>query len=407
MAELFSGAREAAEYVVEKTRFVIEQYGPREPGSEAERTAQAFVRQELEPFSDALTVEPFPVSSKAFMAFIPLAGVLMAGSILLYRPFPVLAILLPLAAVFVAFLQFVRYRQFLDPLFRHTESHNVYAVRRAAQTPKRRIVLCGHVDSAYEMRFNLIGRLPLTFATLSILLSLAYLIVLGAARLFFGGALSEAYPMGWAIAEGARFAGLIGSISALFFIRFSVVVPGANDNLTGTFLAVSLFKAFHEQGLRFEETEVGCLVTGSEEAGLRGAKAFVEKHRLEWGAMDTVVIVFDTLRDVDHLAVCVRDLNGTVRNDPGVCALLRQAGQTLSIDVGTTVVYLGSSDATAFTQAGIAATTLSAMDPSPPRYYHTRLDTWTDMDKGCIEKAAAVAWEAVQGYDRAGALPRG
>jgi hypothetical protein len=396
---------DAAQYVTDQTRFLIERFGPREPGSEVERNAQGFIQRELETSADEVRAEPFLVASKAFLAFLPIAGILMAAAIVLYRPFPVMAFLLCAAALLITFLEFIRYRQFLDPLFPKGESVNVYALRRATNTPTRRIILCGHIDSAFEMRFNLMGRLPLTLAALSLILTLGCLLALTGANLFLGGYLASSAPMFWKIAQAWRWAGLIGCAAAILFIRFSVVVPGANDNLTGTFCAMAVFQWFKEQGLRFDDTEIGCLIAGSEEAGLRGAKAFVERHRDELKTLDTAVIVLDTLRDQEHLAVCVRDLNGTVPSHPGVNDLLRQAGARLNIPIGNTVVYMGSTDATAFSQAGIPATALSAMDPSPPRYYHTRLDTWTNMDPVCIEKALAVLREAVLTFDRDG-LPQ-
>lgn len=403
MADLSGWPSDAAHYVIEKTRFVIEHFGPREPGSEAERNAQDFVRQELEPYADSVSVEPFSVAPKGLLCFVPLCGVLMAAAVFLFSPLPLLAFLSCLAALTIIVLQFGRYWQVLDPLLPKGTSCNVYAVRRAAQAPRRRIIVNGHADSAYEMRFNLAGQLPMTVAVLLLFGSLFLITLLSAANLF-SGALSAAAPVLWHVAAPLRFLCLLGSVVAFLFIRFNVVVPGANDNLSGAFMAAAVFRWFYEQGVRFEETEVCCLVTGSEEAGLRGAKAFAAKHRAECTELETAVIVTDTLRDTDHLAVCVRDLNGTVKNHPGLGTLLREAGEKLGIPVGNTVVFLGSSDATAFTQAGIPATALSAMDPSPPRYYHTRLDTWSNMDADCLARGAAVLLEAVQAYDRSGGL---
>ena len=44
-------------------------------------------------------------------------------------------------------------------------------------------------------------------------------------------------------------------------------------------------------------------------------------------------------------------------------------------DLEFSSVYFGSSDAAAFSQAGITATCLAAMDPKPADYYHNRRDT--------------------------------
>ncbi len=42
----------AAQYVIDRTKHVIETFGPRDPGSEGERRAQEYVLQELKKYAD-------------------------------------------------------------------------------------------------------------------------------------------------------------------------------------------------------------------------------------------------------------------------------------------------------------------------------------------------------------------
>jgi len=65
-------------------------------------------------------------------------------------------------------------------------------------------------------------------------------------------------------------------------------------------------------------------------------------------------------------------------------------------------VTLGSSDAAAFSRAGVRAVMLAAMDPAPAHYYHTRRDNPSELDAGCLTKAAEVMLEAIQDIDRNG-----
>ena len=55
-------------------------------------------------------------------------------------------------------------------------------------------------------------------------------------------------------------------ISILFFTHWKLVVPGANDNLTGCVNAMAVMKYLSDNGIRFENTEVRAVLTGSEEA---------------------------------------------------------------------------------------------------------------------------------------------
>jgi Zn-dependent M28 family amino/carboxypeptidase len=181
-----------------------------------------------------------------------------------------------------------------------------------------------------------------------------------------------------------------------------VTVPGANDNLTGSLTAIAVLKHLQEEGIRFEHTEVACLITGSEEAGLRGAKAFAKAHREELTRAETVFVALESFRDTECMAVYNRDMSGTVRHHPGVCSLLQQAGKNCGFDLPIEKVYVGSTDAAAITQAGIPAAALAGMDPGPPRYYHTRLDHWKNMDPECLRRGFSVALEAVRLYDERG-----
>ena len=50
------------------------------------------------------------------------------------------------------------------------------------------------------------------------------------------------------------------------------VVDGANDNLSGCYMGIAILKALQDEGIEFENTEIGVILSGSEEAGLRGAR---------------------------------------------------------------------------------------------------------------------------------------
>lgn len=102
-------------------------------------------------------------------------------------------------------------------------------------------------------------------------------------------------------------------ISVLFFVNWNVICDGANDNLSACSASMAIMKELAENDTRFENTEVCCLITGSEEAGLRGAKAFAKKHAKELKKVDTVFLPFEVLRETEHLTVYKRDLNGSVR----------------------------------------------------------------------------------------------
>lgn len=394
--------RVCSAYVISSIRHVIASFGPRAPGSDAEFQAQRFIKDELAQYMDGeVKLEPFTVHPKAFMGFAPVAAVLLLISTALYWTRPWVAMACDVTALAIALLELGLYWQFLDPLFPKRISYNAVGAQPPRREVKRRIILGGHIDAAYEWRYHLLHPALLKLVILGSTAGLGYKLVTDIVNaLFLGPPISL-----------LSFAGILGItqlimtplfIALFFFSRFSYTVPGANDNLSGTFITLAVAKYFWETGIRFDHTEVRCLVTGSEEAGLRGAKAYVKAHAREFQDVPTVFLGLETIHDIEHLSVFTRDLNGTVKHDLQVCALLRKAGKRCGRELPDASVYLGSSDAAAFTQGGIRSGLLGAMDPAPARFYHTRLDDADNVSPECIQAALEIVLAAVNLFDAEG-----
>jgi putative aminopeptidase FrvX len=141
------------------------------------------------------------------------------------------------------------------------------------------------------------------------------------------------------------------------------------------------------------------VLTGCEEAGLRGAKVWAKLHKEEFGGPETMVLTLDTIRDLDHMKVYAWDMNGTVSHDRECCKLVQEAGKGAGLDLPFGTIFLGSSDAAAFTQQGYRCAVLAAMDPAPAYYYHTRHDDWRIMDKHCIARALEIVYRTIKTID--------
>jgi len=397
------GLDELTAYVLETTRHVIESFGPRPPGGEGERLAQHFVRDELQPFcDDPVRVEPFRVAQKAFAAVPLIVGLLLLLAIGCYWVWAPLALAASAAAVLIVVFEWGFYRQALDPLFPKRTSLNVVGARKPSTKVAKRLVLNAHTDAAYEWR--LLYRFPRAFPLLALYGFAGLVAVFGIDLLtvLLGG--TSAGPPGGtqAILGAIQLAFLPGALMWLCFASFRHVSPGANDDLSGVFVVTALARHLGQTGTRLENTELVLLVTGSEEAGLRGAKAFAARHAHEWRDVETVLVTLDTLRDLEHLHVYHRDRSGMVRHDRAVCGLLHDAGRRCGLELGYASVYLGATDAAAFTEAGVRSGALCAMDPRPAHYYHNRRDHFSNMSGPCIRKVIEILLEAIREYDRRG-----
>ena len=403
-----SKLRESANYSVRTIKSICKNIGPRAPGSESEKKAQEFIKGELQSCCETVTIEEFPVHPNAFLGWVRICALLMSLSAIAFNfGFGLVALLLTLLAISLVIGEFVLYKQMLDPFYKKKISRNVIGIRNPSGELKRRIIFSGHCDSSKEWTFTHLGGPPLLK---TILISSIVGFIFGIAVSIIAIARGFAFSFGL-FAPHDNFVKVLGYIFlvlipvffiASFFENRKLTVMGANDNLSGSLASVAVAKFMQINDIRFENTEVRILITGSEEAGLRGAKDYCKKHLQESLEVETVFCSTDTLKDLEYIALYNRDLSGTLGHCTRACALLHKGGEIAGVDLPYKPVYLGASDSAAVTQAGLSATTLAAMDPAPARYYHTRGDTAAILDLKSIETGLNILIETAFLFDEQG-----
>ena len=400
-----------AKFSVKNITRIVNEIGPRKPGSPEELKAQELMAKELSKYCEDVKIEEFKVHRQAFMGFIPFTVACAIASVFTYAfASPVISLILVILGFIPLLLEFVMYKQFIDPLFKAHPSHNVIAKRAPKGEVKKRFIVVGHADSQFEWTLNyLLGGVGMKLVLIPAVVGLVadlIIAIIGIICAGTNGALEAAEPR-WLMILGF----VVGCVfipfqlGFLFFQSYTKSVPGASDNLSGCYGAISVAKALDDTDTRFENTEVVVICSGSEEAGLRGAKAYVKAHEKELKDIETCVIACDTFRDLETMAVYDRDMSGTVKHDWGVKHLVKNAGANCGFDLHFESVYIGASDAAAFTQKGIKATGFAAMDPTPPRYYHTRLDNVENLREDAIAAGIEILIEAACIYDKEG-LPK-
>lgn len=412
-----SERRMYANYVMKNVKNICKNIGPRPSGSAKELEAQEFMAADLRTSCDEVNIEPFTLHPWAFMGWIQVVvvcSVLAAAMLFMtnFEPFEnykyILlgaGVVLELIAVFFVVTEFLLYKETLDVFAPKKTSHNVVAVRRCTGEVKRRIIFSGHADSAPEWRFTYWGGPKLIIPAVAA--GLIGVVITAAADIV---ALVLTVT---GTAGDSKVVWILSIVSVCFipvflfnllFYNNKRVVEGANDNLTGCLCAMAAARFLQDKDIRLENTEVWILCTGSEEAGLRGAKAFCKAHGKEFkeDGVETVFFGLDTVRDFDYMAVYHKDMTGIVHNDPQVSKLIKEGAALAGYDLPYKTVSLGSSDAAAVTQAGIKASCFAAMDPAPARYYHTRLDTRDNLDLKTIEAGVDIVLHTLFLYDEKG-----
>lgn len=378
LSRLLENSPRAVSYMIGEITHICRDMKKRSPGSEGEREAAEYMAGVLKNDCGCkdVKIETFrehPAAFYGYFYFSMTFDCLCAASFFLQ---PWLSILFGVTALLLFLFQFVLYKQLIDPLFPERESVNVTAVRPCSGEVKQRVFFNGHIDAAWEFPLNYhFGGIVFEIPGVLAILGVCFYIALSVCALCGAGA--------W-----TRTAALWGLLFVPFFVLVAFtynpirVVDGANDNLSGCYMGIALLREMERLGIRLEHTEVGVILTGSEEAGLRGAKAWAKMHQDDYKDVPTCIICFDTIHDPKQLMVNLKDLNATVKSDRelGECFLRAAKDAGVPCKKGMVPLLGGSTDSAAFTQGGFRSIGITGLSHKLEDYYHTRRDTYDNLN---------------------------
>ncbi len=387
-----------AQYMIDEITHICKNLPKRDPGSEGEKLSCEYMGQIMKDFGcDKVEVESYKENPGSFYGWIYFTITCCFLALASYFFMPVLSIIFIALGLTLCILQFGLYKKTVDKFFKEKTGHNVSGFKKPTGEVKRRIIFNGHPDATWEWPF----KYKFTYLGFDIHMMVCFV---GA---FYTLAIAIARLAGALSGELATKLGLIGLVFAPFWFGLYFmwnekrVVDGANDNLTGCYIGLAILKALKDEGIELENTEIGVVLTGSEEAGLRGAKAWSEKHAAEMNDVPTFVYSYDTITQSEYLSVNYRDLNATVKTDKDVGDLFYEACQELGIGCGKGMVppLGGATDSAAFAQAGMRSTGITALNHALPDFYHTRLDTPDALKAGCLADCFAASVKVLEMFD--------
>lgn len=401
-------------FITRGIKYACENFKGRTAGSKSEHACQHYFANMLKKWAHALTLETYTLHPKAFSGFLLLSGALGMISVIFYWlsasasgiALPVFSVTAIALSIAVVLFEFVLYRRFIDFLFPKATSVNLYAVRTPKAKVKRRIIFSGHADASYEMTYSFHGnKRVLLYILWGHATGLICVLIFNSIWLIKTAAQGPVQIEGlWKTIGICELSILPFFIAAMYFFNWNRVVDGANDNLSACFVAIGILKELSERNITFDHTEVCCLITGGEESGLRGAEEFANKHKQELSETETIVIALDTLREACQLKVYIKGLNGLQKNSDSVARLIKLAANKCGSTVTEAGLYPGATDAEAFSRNGIKACALCGVDHNPQLYYHTRKDTWSNIDKRCLQLSLDICLETVELYDEKGSI---
>lgn len=395
---------DAAKYMVKEITHICTKIEKRDPGSIGEKKACEYMAKALKEDCgcERADVESFKENPRSFFGWLFFTLTFVLAAIVLYFFSPVVSVILIVLGLLLALLQFGLYFKTIDKVFPEKTGHNVTAIKKCTGETKRRIIFNGHPDAAWEWPVNYaLGGVGFEAHAIIGFAGAFYYLILAIIQLIQNGSVG-ADP-----STSLGKAGLIGLIfvpfliGLYFMVNYRRVVDGANDNLSGCYMGIALLKALKDEGIEFENTELGVVLTGSEEAGLRGAKAWCEAHKDEFSDVPTFIYSYDTIHDPKFLMVNYRDLNGTVKVDKDASDLFMEAADELNIQCrkGMVPPLGGATDSAAFAQAGMRAAGITGLNHKLESYYHTRRDSYDNMNLDGLANCFAATVKVLEKFD--------
>ncbi len=396
---------------LDRTRELIDRFGGRLAGTDACRQTAEALRETFQEVCGDAALEAFVTHPGAFTGFYRIdIGLYMIGFCLLLAGQPLVAGLVLLFMATAAGLQFGWYVEFYDRLYPAATCYNLTAVLEPRGPADRQLIFSAHHDSANELKFLKKHQkwygLKIIVPDFFRLLALTYAWVWVGWRAVTG---VDPYFGIWVLL-------LLAPGTCFVLTKFSLfepwAVPGAGDNLIASAMLVELAAMLRDPQQPgksvLEHTRLIFASFDAEEAGLRGSRAWVAKHRADIAALPAFALNIDSIFTAADLQFLVSDLNSHVKLDrPLAEQCLRIARERLGspegahLEEGKLPARLvpmrfggGATDATELQRAGARSTTMIAMPAGLIRdglAYHTMRDTVEAIEPAAVEACLLVA----------------
>jgi hypothetical protein len=337
-----------------------------------------------------------------------LSSCYLTSAILMFagRLWTVLASVILFFGLLYGTVHFFMYGSLFDRLFAKKEARNAVGITEPLNGPTSQMIIAAHHDSAYVSRFLSKNQV---FYKIQMLSSILFYILSFLASIYF----SILYLIGEQSIPNMIFSVILltGSIPAvlLFFFISNKPSPGIGDDLIGSAITAGISEIFSTDpgnaGIRLDKTRLIFLSTDAEEAGQRGARSYISRHRKDMSALPTHFLNIDSIYDIQDLTLLTRDRNWltvmpihTIKKYEDICSMLGYNIKKKGIPPGG-----GGTDGAWFSFGNIQAATIIAMPMKPGKekiYNHTADDTIDKIDPKTVKAVSEIAVNYILDLDR-------
>ncbi len=377
---------------------IIEKFGPRPSGSEAERNAQLFIVEKCREVTGNVQLLVFKAYLNARFGKLKYYCGVYVLCLAIYFLSPVAALVISFLNVMTFVLDFMTYRtvfgKFPGP---EMKSWNVEATLEPQKEVKSTIIVSGHIDSVYEFKwwykFGQHG---------------AHLTILGGTLLALFPVFSLftiIFPEGnWHLYGILAFVVLSPALLTYFDMHGKNPVDGACDNLTGVAVAYEIFKSFALPDANgksvLKNTRLKFVSFGSEETGLTGSQKYVEQKFCELKNENAHLINIDSIRVPEEVCIVKKEVMSGTSYSKMLIDKLQKSFSNKNIPIKTGSTPIGGTDGVFFARAGLHAVSIiglsmEKLDPT----YHTRRDVIENLNPVALENVKQGVAEFVRQWD--------
>lgn len=386
--------------MIELITEIINRFGPRPAGSEAEHKAQRFIKSVCEDLTDDAQVIEFDEYLDARFGKLKyyVAFYLIAMALYWVPGGAIFGLVLGLINAFFIIFDLMSYRDILTnfPGPKQTSS-NVDATLEPQGKATTTILIAGHMDSTREYTWwyklgELGVKLTIVAGVLLVLQPLFYL---------------------WHVLSPETFHNYIWVgfllLSPILIVYWSMhaehAVDGAQDNLSGIAISFAVFKGLKDPNQKgrsiLQNTRIRFVSFGSEEKGLCGSRAYAQSKKQQLKNENAYLVNIDSVRLVNEVAIVHRELMNGTKHTPALVNGLKASFDKLQYPCNMATLPIGGTDAVSFARAGLPSVTIVGISAKKYDFtYHTRNDIVEHIEPKSLENVRNAVTDFIKTWDQ-------
>ncbi len=395
---------ENIDYVFSVAGRILSESSERLPGAPGEAYSARLILNELKNYCDETSEESFTTHLRVGTLLLKILCALLCVSAIIFKSSTLKGSVVPVCictVLSVLIFSIFAYKFFfdgkaLDVLFSKRMSINVFAKRYSHSKAQNRVVLVARADAPKKQRFFLY-RTNLTTVLLGLCVLGNTFTFCSCVLYLFAGAPENNQVFTFLSSLSLFFS--IFYLAAILLVHPTKAASGLSSSIIPAATITAVMKQMSENNFRYNQTELCCLIVGSEYSNHAGAYAFAGKHKKLMRDIPTVFIPVEELTTSKNLAIFFKDGSGN-EGSKDTANIMSDACENLNLKIHKESSIIGTSSFTPFTVHHFASCSLGTSKKYINKCFGSK-DLLSNVSRKTIFDAANILMETTNYYDNA------